>query len=107
MKKYENIDNLKKRLHTLEITLQSGEYKDSVKQLISENCYGYAILSSFDPEDLYENNIGIVFSEDDDGDTWFNCTLKDDEGTECEIEGYDYELERLIVKLEIVGCEII
>lgn len=113
MKNYENLDNFqKKRLHTLEITLQSGEFKGSVKEVISGKCFGYEVLAAFDPEDLhsvalYENNAGLVFSDDDEGNKWFNCTLKDDKGTECEIEGYDYEIERLIVKIEIVECETI
>ncbi|KZL88688.1 DUF5406 family protein [Clostridium magnum] len=112
MIKYENRDNFRERIHTLEVTLQSGEYKGTLKQEISGNCFGMNILNFFSPESLeveylLENNCNLEFiGEDDDGEEWFRCILKDDEGNECEIEDYTYDLERLIVKLEIVDCKI-
>lgn len=112
MLKYENLDNFKRRLHTLEITLQSGEYKGTIVQKIGGNCFGLDILNCFDidnlyPEELSENNCSLEFTgEDDEGEEWFRCVLKNENGEKCEIEDYVKDLSRLVVKLEIIDCQI-
>lgn len=113
MKKYENLDNFREREHIIEVTLQSGIYKGTLKQKVGGNCFGLSILHSFDPDCIceddtfYENNCGFKMVEDDDGEYWFTCVLKDDEGNECEVEEEMKYLESLIVKLEIVDCKIV
>lgn len=112
MIKYENMDNFKRREHIVEITLQQGEYKGTIKQKISGNCFGLDILHVFDPDDIsidevfFENNCNLKIVEGDEG-YWYTCTLKNDasEETECEDEARD--LKNLIVKIEIVECTIV
>jgi hypothetical protein len=113
VKKYENMDNFKERLHTLEITLQQGEYKGTLKQKVGGNCFGIDILhnfdiDTFDIDSFCENNCNFQFTgEDDDGNEWFRCVLKNENGEECEIEDEVKGLGWLVVKLEIVDCEIV
>jgi hypothetical protein len=111
MKKYENLDNFKNRVHTLEITLQEGEYKGTLVQKIGGNCFGLDVLNTFNaddlcPEDLENNNCSLEFTEDEEGNEWFSCLLKDENGDGCEIEDYARNLNNLVVKLEIIACEI-
>lgn len=113
MKKYENLDNFKEREHLIEITLQLDTYKGTLKQKVGGNCFGLNVLNSFDPDCIseddvfYENNCNFSIEEDDDGEYWFTCILKDEEGNETEIEDPIEELQNLIVKLEIVDCKIV
>lgn len=113
MKKYENLDNFRERVHIIEITLQQGEYKGTLKQKIGGNCFGQDVLHCFDADEiaedepLLENNCNLEMQENDDGEYWFTCTLKDDEGNECSIEDEAEHLKDLVVKLEIVDCKII
>lgn len=112
MKKYENLDNFNERIHTVEVTLQSGEHKGTFKQKVGGNCFGKTVLDSVDideiPEDecFEENDCQLKILEDDDGEYWFTCVLKDAEGNETEIEDEARCLQDLVVKLEIVDCKI-
>lgn len=110
MKKYENMDNFKKRMHTLEITLQLGEYKGTLKQKVGGNCFGINILNVFDVDsfemtDFCENNCNFQIIGGD--YEWFSCILKNDDGEETKIEDEVRQLGNYIVKLEIVDCEIV
>lgn len=114
MKKYENLDNFRERVHVVEITFQSGEFKGTIKQKIGGNCFGLDILMGcntdcLDLENLYENdcNLELLEDEDDEDNLGFRCILKDENGDVCEIEDEIEELNRLIVKLEIVDCQIV
>ena len=113
MKKYENTDNFRAREHIVEITLQSGEYKGTLKAKVIGRCFGQDALTCFDADDLdgeerwLENNCDLEITEDDFGDYWFTCILKDDEGKECEIEMEIGELKNMVVKLEIVDCKVV
>jgi hypothetical protein len=112
MIKYENLDNFRERMHTLEITLQNGEYKGTLVQKIGGNCFGLDILNSFNienlyPEELTENNCSLEFiGEDEEGNEWFKCILKDKNGEELEIEDPVNLFNNLVVKLEIIDCKI-
>ncbi|GCD11737.1 DUF5406 family protein [Clostridium tagluense] len=112
MKKYENLDNFKGRIHTVEVTLQEGEYKGTFKQKIGGNCFGKTILDSIDideipvDEQFEENNCQLQIIENDKGEYWYTCVLKDDEGNESNIEEEARYLQNLVVKLEIVDCKI-
>ncbi len=112
MKKYENLDNARDRIHTIEITLQLGEYKGTLKQEIGGNCFGQDILRSFDADEIStdevfkENNCNLVIGEDDEGKYWFTCILKNDKGEETKVEDYADALKNLVVKIEIVDCKI-
>ena len=55
MKFYENLDNFKHRTHTIEITLQLGEYKGTIKKTIGGNCFGLSVLQAFDVDDIEED----------------------------------------------------
>lgn len=112
MKRYENRDHFRERIHIVEVTLQSGEYKGTVKERVRGNTFGLNILNCFDPENIgvddtfYENNCGLKIIEDDDGNYLYTCTLKNDEGEECEMEYEADRLEDIVVKLEIIDCKI-
>lgn len=112
MKKYENLDNFKERIHTVEITLQLGEYKGTLRQKVGGNCFGQDVLHCFDADEIAvddvfkENNCNLQITENDDGEYWFTCILKNDKGEETEVEEPADELKNLVVKLEIVDCKI-
>jgi hypothetical protein len=113
MEKYENTDNFRLREHIVELTLQSGESKGTLKKIVTGNCFGQDVLYCFDVEtfddgeSFLENNCELEIFEDDNGDYWFTCTLKDNEGNEHEIEMEISELKNMVVKLEIIDCKII
>lgn len=113
MKKYENMDNFYERKHTVEITLQLGEYKGTLKMQVRGNCFGLDILNCVDLETTFEdefieNNCNFrLIGEDDDGNEWFRCVLKSDAGEECFCEDLLSDANKMIVKLEIVDCDII
>lgn len=110
MQKYENLDNFRERTHTLEITLQSGEFKGTFQTKVGGNTFGTSILYTFDDfENLDEsagmiskNECQITFTEDG----WFKCCLTNEVGVQCEVEHEMEELKRLVVKLEIIECTI-
>lgn len=114
MEKYENLDNIRERQHLVEVTLQSGKYKGKFKVKVRGNCFGLDILQIIDEDiifdidkyecvDCYISTIG----EDDDGQEWFRCILKADDGERCEIEDYCSNFKRLIIGINIIDCKII
>ena len=110
MKEYKVPCESRNNNHTLEITLQSGEYKGTLRQDIGGNCRGFTVLQVFDPEcfdpkDLSYNDCNLAFSNDDDWEDWFTCTLKNEKGEELECEGCAEDLGDMVVKLEIIACE--
>lgn len=114
MDKYENLDNFRKREHTIEVTLQSGEYKGNIRTTIGGNCFGLDILNWVDEDIIYNiNDYELIdceielLGEDDDGEEWFKYVLKNDEGDICEGEEECRYFSRLIVGINIVNCEII
>lgn len=114
MDKYENLDNIRKRNHTVEVTLQSGEYKGKVRTTIGGNCFGLDILNCVDEDFIYYiNDYELIdcfielLGEDSDGEEWFRYRLKDDEGNICEGEEECRYFSKMVVGINIVRCEII
>lgn len=113
MKKYENLDNIREREHLVEVTLQHGVFKGKFKVTVCGNCFGLDILQIIDEDiifniaeyeciDCFISTIG----EDEDGNEWFKCILKTDNGEECEIEDYCSNFKRLIVGINIIDCKV-
>lgn len=107
MKKYENLDNFNCRTHIVEVTFQQGEYKETIKYQMGGNTFGYCILTSLDPEDIYEdelleNEAQLKINED----KWFRMILKNENGEESIVEDELRYLKNLVVKIEIVDCVI-
>lgn len=115
MKNYENRDNFRKRDHTVEVALQSGEFKGSVQLQIGGNCQGVDIIEAaldlvcdIDDSNFTKNDIGLSYSgNDDEGGEWFQCVLTNVFGDDCEIEDTVDGIRRLVVSAEIIDCEII
>ena len=110
MNNYKNED-YSHGLHKIEVTLQMGKYKGTFTTQMGGNCKGGSILQSFcDLEyfeecDILENNCELSFSEDDDGDYWFSCTLTDEDGNKCTDEEEIKYLNNLIVGVNIISFE--
>lgn len=113
MDKYENMDNFNEREHVLEIKLQLGEHKGTLRQIIGGNCFGYNILTCFDPkyfvpDDFIYNDCELeLIGQDDEGQEWFKCILTDDNGDVCEYEDLVSDFGNIVVKLEIIECKIV
>lgn len=105
---YNNLSN-RDRQHLVELTLQSGEFKGTIIQCIGGNCLGYDILTSLDPsefsedETFYGNDCNLQIEENC-GEYFFTCVLKNNDGEKCEISDFIEELPHLVVKLEIIEC---
>jgi len=115
MYKYNNLDTFRKREHTIEITIQSGEYKGTLRSKpIGGNCFGLSILNYVNEDVIYDIsdyecidcNIELI-GKDDDGNEWFRYILKDEDGNTCEGEDECKAFANLIVGINIVKCEIV
>ena len=99
--------------HTVEVTLQYGEYKGTFITEMGGNCKGGTILGSFtdleyfDTDDITENNCSLKISdeEDDEGNYWFQCTLVNEKGDTLEIEEEAEYLNNYIVGVNIIDFE--
>lgn len=112
MENYTNRDNFRSRGHIVEVTFQTGRFKGTIQMTI----YGYKQgLNVIDEAvdairgiriDGSKNNIGLAYVMDG-MEEHFECTLTDQSGNELVIKG-DYEnIERLIVKTEIIRCDVL
>lgn len=114
MKKYENLDNFRKREHLVEVTIQQGEYKGKFIVPIGGNCFGLDVLEVIDEDVIYDIDkykcidcsIELI-GEDDEDEEWFRYVLKDDEGNELEGEDFCKDFRKLIVGINIVDCKIL
>lgn len=97
-------------LHTIRTTLQYKQWSGSFTYKMGGNCKGWGLISStpfdtFDDDDLanwqYDN---LVISYDDDTDEFVVCFAPN---SKDEITLYlsQFELECLIVKIEIIDFE--
>jgi len=126
MKNYDNSDNFRERTHTVEITLQTGEYTGKLIGLAGGRSQGLQVLEMFTDigtlwDDIVEGSVkgdciqvlscdpdwekedGENYSEDD---KYINYILTSpDSGTLSGACMYVNDLARLIVKLEILECE--
>lgn len=111
MEYYNNRDNIRERIQTVRITLQSEEYKGHIAYKIKGRHFGKNIFY-FDPECIdqseiesyCENDCGLKVDEDT---GYFEFTLKDEHGSTCEYTAYNNELDEYIVAIEIIDCEVI
>jgi len=112
MKCYENRDNFRERVHTIQVTFQSGEYKGRIAYTIGGNCFG-ADLLEFSAHNFDEDVIkGFVvndcnFSWNDEYEM-FSLELKNENGDTllCGQED-ENDLCRMVVALEIIDCKIV
>ncbi len=110
MDNYKN-ENYSYGWHTIEVTLQMGEYKGTFTTQLGGNCKGGSVLENFcslegfEEDGVLENKCNLTISEDDDGDYWFSCTLVDESGDECKYEDEINCLSNLIVGIKIISFE--
>jgi len=111
MKCYENRDNFRERVHTIQVTFQSGEYKGRIAYKIGGNVFGIDLLG-FDLETLDEDIIKNLvvndcdFSFDYENEV-FSLELKNESGDSLLCEEDDYSLGNMVVALEIIDCKIV
>lgn len=90
-------------VHTVEITLQFEEYKGKITTKVKGNCKGFDILEAakdYIADGNNKNNCNFKVTEES-----FDCTLKNKKG---ELMGFSDtldNLDRYIVKLEIIEFE--
>lgn len=108
MKKFDSCHG-KFRIFDVKLTLQTGEYKGSIVAQIQGNISPYEAFKHLDPGCVAINpeqsDCGFHKSEDEEGNWWFEATLKNTEGETCHIEDECCYLENYIVAAEIIGCE--
>lgn len=97
--------NIFNGIHTVKLTLQQWQYKGHVSVEIGGNTRGHSVIEC--AMDLYRDDFALndcefEFTDDDEDQEGFRCTLKDEEGNELLIEDELNELGRLIVAVEIV-----
>jgi translation initiation factor 2 beta subunit (eIF-2beta)/eIF-5 len=108
------MDNFYPREYIVEITLQTGEYKGTIKQKTQGYCFGLDILnrcSDFESmylDELYENNCNLeLLGEDEDENEWFRCVLKSENSEEIIVEDMLRYIGNYVVKLEIIDCKVL
>ena len=94
------------RTQYVRVTLMQWGYKGHIITAIGGNCLGLDILNTidFDTETEFDtpstkNDCSIMYQEDDD---FFSAILHDAEGNELQIEGTAYEMNQMIVAVEII-----
>lgn len=97
------------RKQYVRVTLMQWGYKGHIITAIGGNCLGLDILNTidFDIETEFDtpstkNDCSLMYHEDDD---FFSAVLHDDEGDELHVEGSAYEMNRMIVAIEIIDPE--
>ena len=111
MKKYENHDNYRERVHTIQVTFQSGEYKGRIAYEVGGNCFGLDLLE-FSPETIDQDDIDRLVTNDcnfsyDEDFGRFTLRLKDENDNTLFCEEDNSGLECMVVALEIIDCKII
>lgn len=113
MKVYENLDNIRRREQTIEVSLQSGEFKGKLRTKVISSSFGLNILNIVDDEIIYNIDeyeaidCDIQLLQDDEGEYWFKYILKDDNGDTCEGEDECRYFNNLIVGINIVDSKIL
>lgn len=108
--------NIFEGTHIIRVTMQQWGYKGHVAFPVGGNCKGTGVLQSgFDfPEydvqediDRYtENDCKFAYHDDEDGDGWYSCRMKNDAGDEMDCDDLDEnDVKRMIVAVEIVSFE--
>lgn len=92
--------------HTVQFTLQSGEYTGHVVMTMGGNCRGLEVLSAFDfaqdYDNRYKNDCELVV--DDDG--YFSMVLNNGKGSTLEIVDAPIEdLNLYVVAMEIIDFQ--
>lgn len=111
MEFYDNTDNFRNRVHTIEVTLQFEDYKGHIAYEIGGNCQGLDLLDVdfeyFDADDierLVKNDCNLQIDEYTD---CYSFTLRNEKGEECYFEFEDYsDINRKIVGINIIDCKI-
>lgn len=108
MKYYDNLDNHHERIHTVQITLQSGEYIGHIAYEVGGNCFGVNLLEppfeSHGQDDIEKyviNDCIFAYHEKDDS---FTATLKNSAGDGCEHEWDIHDLYNCVVAIELIDC---
>ena len=115
MKNYDNSDNIRVREQTVEVTLQSGEFKGVLKTIVTGRTFGLNIISGlmdvhdiFDLEDWEQNGCFITdLGEDDEGQEWFKYKLTREDGEKLSGEDFWDNFANLVVGINIVDCKVI
>lgn len=109
MKTYD--PNIYEGKHTIKITLQQWAYKGAILLNVMGNCKGLSVLQCCDFCDFDTMNLagaefldGCSVEYDEDGD-FFRYRLVDDEGNTLDGEGYETDMNNMIVSVEIVSLE--
>lgn len=96
-------------IHTVRVTLKSGDYTGHIAYKMGGNCQGFSVMgNSFEydcQEDInkyVENDCRMRYDESVD---IYLCSLTDDEGDTCDFEFNGSEMSDLIVAIEIIACE--
>ena len=93
--------------HVIEVTLQEWDYRGNLQVRVSGNCKGLSLISNIVDIilDAYPDHINsdCNFRIVEDGDEeWFEAELKNENGEALDVDGDWYDLEKMIVKVEIV-----
>lgn len=118
MKNYDNSDNIRERKQMVEISLQRGEFKGTLRTTVTGRRYGLNIIFGlmdedgiFDLEDWEQNACTITdLGEDDnaqDGQEWFKYKLIREDGDTLEGEDLWRNFADLVVGINIVDCIVI
>ena len=107
--------NIRNGIHTVSIILQSENYKGEVQIEIGGNTRGVSTLNYIDEDgdwleegmEFMKNDCDLRTLEDDYGDYWFNCKLKDEDGNTLEIEDEIEFLKDYIVGVNIIKFEFL
>ena len=99
MKNYD--PNIYRGIHTVQITIQQWDYVGHIIRKVYGNCHGMDVLFfdfECDAEDV-ENDCLLGYNEEDGS---FSATLKNESGDTLEIREQAEDLNKMIVKMEIL-----
>ena len=111
MKYYDNTDNFRDIVHTVEVTLQFEDYKGHIAYEISGSCQGLDLLDvdfycidSDDVKRLVKNDCNFNYDKDLES---FSFILKNEKGEECNFEFEDYnDVNSKVVGINIIDCKV-
>ena len=91
--------------HTIKVTLQCEECAGSYTLEVGGNCHGFSVIET--AVDMVDNNFesdcNLRIFEDDCGECYFSCDLKDKNGNVRSIDACPIdELTDMVVAVEIV-----
>lgn len=111
MKNYDNLDNFRKRVHTIRVTFQLEDYKGYIAYEMGGNCQGFEVMdfdiSTIDQNDInrfVENNCKFKFNEEYE---LFSLELRDRKGNPCIMESEtESDINNMIVAIQIIDCRL-